>query len=329
MEACKWTDEVVPYAPYVTEEAWIDQYGCQYVVHGDDISTDVNGKDCYEGVKKAGRFLVCKRTEGISTTGTVPVKAVSNLDLVGRMLLCTRNHLIPPSSNIFTEPKTLEMLRNYSSPTSGSGLGTPVFRFQNNTLLPVVNGNLPTQDQKVTYVDGTFDLFTPGHIELLRLISTSSDPPPYVVVGIHDDYTINQIKGYNYPIMNILERALVVLQCKYVSALVISAPYTPSKIYLTQHLGQLKPVEVWHGPRKVIEAPGEGDPYLDATEMGILRTIEKHPWDDISARKIVERILSRRFEFEERQKKKGVKSDLEREMKLSTFEVNPWAEQDT
>lgn len=78
----------------------------------------------------------------------------------------------------------------------------------------------------------------------------------------------------------------------------------------------------------MIEAPGEGDPYADATEMGILRRIDKHPWGDISARKIVERILNRRLEFEERQKKKGVKSDLEREMKMSTFEVNPWAEQD-
>jgi ethanolamine-phosphate cytidylyltransferase len=69
VEACKWSDQVVPYAPYVTEEAWIDRYGCQFVVHGDDISTDADGNDCYEGVKKAGRFLVCKRTEGISTTG--------------------------------------------------------------------------------------------------------------------------------------------------------------------------------------------------------------------------------------------------------------------
>ena len=75
MEACKWTDEVVPYAPYVTEEAWIDRYGCQYVVHGDDISTDADGRDCYEGVKKAGRFLVCKRTEGISTTGTISLQS--------------------------------------------------------------------------------------------------------------------------------------------------------------------------------------------------------------------------------------------------------------
>jgi len=328
VDACKWTDEVVPYAPYVTEESWIDRYGCQYVVHGDDISTDAEGRDCYEGVKKAGRFLVCKRTEGISTTGTSNSSTYRlTLDLVGRMLLCTRNHLIPPQSNTFSDPKITEMLTQYASPPSGSGPGTPVLRYQNSTLTPLVEGILPSKDQRVIYVDGTFDLFTPGHIELLRLIYDSAESP-YVVVGIHDDYTINKIKGYNYPIMNILERSLVVLQCKYVSALVVSAPYTPSKTYLTQSLGPLSPAEVWHGPTKVIEVAGEGDPYADAKQMGILKTITSHKWDYISAGKIVDRILNRRLEFEERQRKKGVKTGLERELKLmeESIEENPWAD---
>lgn len=241
------------------------------------------------------------------------------------MLLCTRNHLIPPYSKILTESKTIEMLQNYSSPPSGSGLGTPVFRYQNDTLIPIVEGTLPKKEQKVIYVDGTFDLFTPGHIELLRLIFSSTESP-YVVIGIHEDYTINKIKGYNYPIMNILERSLVVLQCKYVSALIISAPYTPTKSYLATSMGILSPQEVWHGPTKVISEDGEEDPYADAKELGILRVVEKHRWDDISAAKIVERILNRRLEFEERQRKKGVKTDLERELKMNeNFEVvNPW-----
>jgi ethanolamine-phosphate cytidylyltransferase len=178
-------------------------------------------------------------------------------------------------------------------------------------------------------VDGTFDLFTPGHIELLRLISTSS-PSAYIVVGLHDDYTINKIKGYNYPIMNILERTLVVLQCKYISALVISAPYTPSKSYLTKDLGALSPAEVWHGPTKVIDADDGGDPYTEVKEMGILKSVEKHRWGEISARTIVDRILSRRLDYEERQRKKGVKTDLEREMKMTleeNMEDNPWADE--
>lgn len=63
--------------------ALISHYGCYYVVHGDDITSDSSGEDCYRYVKAAGRFKVVKRTPGISTT-----------DLVGRMLLCTRNHFI-------------------------------------------------------------------------------------------------------------------------------------------------------------------------------------------------------------------------------------------
>ena len=114
--------------------------------------------------------------------------------------------------------------------------------------------------------------------------------------------------------------------------MVISAPYTPSKKYLTESLGALTPVEVWHGPTKVIEVEGEGDPYADAREMGILREIESHQWDDMSARKIVDRILDRRLDFEERQRKKGVKSDLEKEMKIQldgNLEENPWADGQT
>jgi ethanolamine-phosphate cytidylyltransferase len=38
--------------------------------------------------------------------------------------------------------------------------------------------------------------------------------PIFLVAGIHDDEVINQWKGINYPIMNIFERGLCVLQCK-------------------------------------------------------------------------------------------------------------------
>ena len=221
---------------------------------------------------------------------------------------------------MFKESKIADLLLNYSSPPSGFGPGTPVFLYQNAALDPVVRGILPTRGHKVVYVDGTFDLFTPGHIELLRLIHTSTESPteiPYIVVGIHDDYTANKIKGLNYPIMNLLERTLVVLQCKYVSAIIVSAPYTPSKKYLTNELGILTPSEVWHGPTKVIQMDGEVSPYADAEEMGIFRMIDAHRWADMSAQKIADRILTRRLEFEERQRKKGIKSELEREMKMS------------
>lgn len=52
-------------------------------MHGDDITSDAGGEDSYRFVKNAGRFVVVKRTPGISTT-----------DLVGRMLLYTKEHFI-------------------------------------------------------------------------------------------------------------------------------------------------------------------------------------------------------------------------------------------
>ena len=81
--ASRWTTLTIPYAPYVTSLPWISHYGCWYVAHGDDITSDASGEDCYRYVKQADRMKIVKRTPGISTT-----------DLVGRMLLCTKRHFI-------------------------------------------------------------------------------------------------------------------------------------------------------------------------------------------------------------------------------------------
>ena len=74
--ACKWVDEVVEGAPYVTSLQVLRKYNVDYCVHGDDIITDASGNDCYAEVKEAGLFRTVPRTNGVSTT-----------DLVSRMLL--------------------------------------------------------------------------------------------------------------------------------------------------------------------------------------------------------------------------------------------------
>ena len=100
--ACKWVDEVVEDAPYVTQLGFLfsktisparnslhkkimiellKKYNIDYCVHGDDIITAADGTDCYQEVKDAGIFKTIPRTAGVSTT-----------DLVGRMLLMTKSH---------------------------------------------------------------------------------------------------------------------------------------------------------------------------------------------------------------------------------------------
>lgn len=285
VEACRWATKAVPHAPYVTSLPWISHYGCHFVVHGDDITSDSDGKDCYRYVKAAGRFKVVKRTPGISTT-----------DLVGRMLLCTKSHFIQslekrlsgdegPGGELERQREgdaMLQRIKDYATDESGKAPGCDVWYWHaskpaklrrtttsntanstaneprpgvaraatgSSALGPVkeekgkfhhlVQGKGVKPGQVVAYVDGGWDLFSSGHIEFLRKVTEAEENaarergwyaeeavadriaktgadygPVFLVAGIHDDEVINHWKGINYPIMNIFERGLCVLQCK-------------------------------------------------------------------------------------------------------------------
>lgn len=255
VDACRWSTLSIPHAPYVTSLPWISHYGCYYVVHGDDITSDSGGEDCYRYVKAAGRFIVVKRTPGISTT-----------DLVGRMLLCTKIHFIKSLTQVLSgeegsgtveERKRVgdemrQRIRDYATDESGLQPGSIVMSWNASTSAVedhvieepgvfsiMVNGNPHRPGQRIVYVDGGFDLFSSGHIEFLRQVIRVEEAngrkagwfedaatekriddagedygPAYIVAGVHDDEVINHWKGVNYPIMNIFERGLCVLQCR-------------------------------------------------------------------------------------------------------------------
>ena len=357
VDACRWTTKSVPYAPYVTSLPWISHYGCQYVVHGDDITSDSSGEDCYRYVKAAGRFLVVKRTPGISTT-----------DLVGRMLLCTKNHFIKSLPKTLTgeegsespeERKRLgqemtQRIREYATDETGLQPGPQVlswagshavmdnhFSEEAGMYCTMAHGKAPRQGQRIVYVDGGFDLFSSGHIEFLRQVamveeaighrnawyqdSNTDDHSAYIVVGIHDDEVINHWKGVNYPIMNIFERGLCVLQCrvsmvrilfmalkltcrKYVDSIIFSAPFTASKTYL-ENLPYGVPHAVYHGPTPCV--PLTYDPYTGAKALGIYSEIGNHEFQNVNAGEIVQRILKSREMYEDRQRVKGEKAAFE------------------
>ena len=308
VNACKWLTEAVPGAPYVTDPSFMAKYGCKYVVHGDDITTDANGEDCYKGVKEKGMFVVVKRTPNILTT-----------DLVGRMLLMSKTHHFAPISDpklvfshpLFAEEGAVERFHNYASDSTGrhAGSGVYVDCGGEDPLVTIVE---PSKDNKtkfegpIVYVDGGFDLFHPGHIEALRLVrENAAKTGAAVFVGLHDDKVVNKQKGLNYPIMSLFERALCVLQCRYVDALVIGAPYTPTARFLNKLPGQV--TQVYHGSNEV--AAGVYD------EVAPLFTqLPEHKYTDINTEVIVARVLSNKKAYEERQARKGWKAAVEREL---------------
>ena len=160
-------------------------------MHGDDITSDSGGEDCYRYVKAAGRFLVVKRTPGISTT-----------DLVGRMLLCTKNHFIKSLWGLLSgiegpgspdERKKLgeemsQRIRDYATDKSGLQPGPDVLSWdgskaamedgmseEKGSYRSMVKGEAPRPGQRIVYVDGGFDLFSSGHIEFLRQVSRAEE----------------------------------------------------------------------------------------------------------------------------------------------------------
>lgn len=190
--ANKWTTRVIQNAPYVTDPKWMDENGCKYVIHGDDITTDADGNDCYGTVRNAGRLKLVKRTEGVSTT-----------DLINRLLKPNDlSHYIKDANSMISEHEAL--IKGFGSDKSGKEPYTDIY---NADLAPIQT----IGDKKfAVYVQGSFDLFNPFHINALKELKEQGN----ILVGIYAD-------GVEHTAMDLLQRTLCVLQCKYVDGVVI------------------------------------------------------------------------------------------------------------
>ncbi|KAI1207140.1 choline-phosphate cytidylyltransferase [Annulohypoxylon truncatum] len=68
---CKWVDEVVENCPWIVTPEFLEKHRIDYVAHDDIPYGADEGDDIYAPIKKAGKFLVTQRTEGVSTTGII------------------------------------------------------------------------------------------------------------------------------------------------------------------------------------------------------------------------------------------------------------------
>ncbi len=54
---------------------------------------------------------------------------------------------------------------------------------------------------RTVYMDGAFDMFHAGHVESFRKAKALGD---YLIVGIFNDGLVNNYRGSNYPILNMV-----------------------------------------------------------------------------------------------------------------------------
>ncbi|KAK9085748.1 hypothetical protein Sjap_026159 [Stephania japonica] len=293
VNAVKWVDEVIPDAPYAITEEFMkklfNEYDIDYIIHGDDPCILPDGTDAYALAKKAGRYKQIKRTEGVSST-----------DIVGRMLLCVRDRSPSDNHSHSSLQRQFSHGHNQKLEDGGSNNGTWVSHFlpTSRRIVQFSNGKGPRPDARIVYIDGAFDLFHAGHVEILRLARGLGD---FLLVGIHTDQTVSASRGAHRPIMNLHERSLSVLACRYVDEVIIGAPWEVSKDMITTFNISL----VVHGT--VAEnndfQKDKCNPYAVPMSMGIYQLIESPL--DITTTTIIKRIVSNHEAYQKRNEKKA------------------------
>eukprot|EP00340_Litonotus_pictus_P005734 CAMPEP_0170519864 /NCGR_PEP_ID=MMETSP0209-20121228/5118_1 /TAXON_ID=665100 ORGANISM="Litonotus pictus, Strain P1" /NCGR_SAMPLE_ID=MMETSP0209 /ASSEMBLY_ACC=CAM_ASM_000301 /LENGTH=413 /DNA_ID=CAMNT_0010805847 /DNA_START=3 /DNA_END=1244 /DNA_ORIENTATION=+ len=79
---------------------------------------------------------------------------------------------------------------------------------------------LLTEEKKIVYIDGVFDIMHSGHFNAVRQASKLSD---ILYIGINSDEDVAKIKGPT--LMNNEERGLIAGSCKWIDKVVIGVPY--------------------------------------------------------------------------------------------------------
>lgn len=281
-------------------QAFLDSVDCDYTVHGDDISMGADGVDCSHEAKLAGRFKVFKRTEGCSTT-----------DVVGRLLLMTRAH----HHEVPLEPgQTASALAALDAPAApgeppasptrrGSAVAAAqpkasTFLATSRRLREFSSGRVASPSDRTVYIDGAFDMLHVGHVQALAAARNAGD---FLLVGIYDDATVNGLRGENYPILSLHERALSVLALGCVDEVILGVPYAITSDLLTS-----MNVSVVVCPPDLCEAPVAEDRFAVPRAAGILQPTTA-PRCSISQDDVVQRIVANRARYEKRNAKRGKK----------------------
>ena len=316
VSAVKWVDELVFDTPYTMSLPFLDSIDADYVVHGDDISINADGTDAYAAARQAGRMKVVKRTEGVSTT-----------DLVGRLLLLTKSHQepAPPVPEVVTDATPSSAADAASVYTGANISSSGVSQFLPTTwrLRQFSNGRVAQPGASVVYVDGAFDLLHAGHVDSLYAARNKGD---FLLVGLHDDATVNQQRGQNQPICSLHERALCVLALACVDEVILGAPSIVSNDLIksmnisivvkdaddvsdgtNSNSTTTSPIKQAASPLKALASPGAVtavDRYAVPRELGILHETPQATKHPLHLGDIVTRIIENRTRYEARNLKR-------------------------
>ncbi|KAM0036505.1 putative ethanolamine-phosphate cytidylyltransferase [Helianthus debilis subsp. tardiflorus] len=282
----KWVDEVIADAPYAITEDFMNrlfnEHKIDYIIHGDDPCLLPDGSDAYALAKKVGRYKQIKRTEGVSST-----------DIVGRILASIEDKNACDGSQESSRNDEPNRMKKSVEKSKHASNFLPTSR----RIVQFSNAKGPGPNARVVYIDGAFDLFHAGHVEVLKSARQLGD---FLLVGIYTDQIVSEQRGPHFPLMHLHERSLSVLACRYVDEVIIGAPWEITKDMITTFNISL----VVHGTvcESKSSVNGQADPYSVPKNMGIFRMLESPK--DITTTSVAQRIIASHEIYEKRNAKK-------------------------
>ena len=90
-----------------------------------------------------------------------------------------------------------------------------------------IRKKLKTENKKVVFTNGCFEIVHKGHIDYLSRAKELGD---FLIVAVNSDSSIKLVKGENRPVIPAEDRALVISSLKPVDAVFIFEEETPKRI---------------------------------------------------------------------------------------------------
>ncbi|XBW36623.1 hypothetical protein QEN19_002195 [Hanseniaspora menglaensis] len=214
----RWVSErgVVKDVPYVTDlSQGVNDAKCEFVLHGDDLVCDANGIDCYYNVRKQNRFLIVKRTDGVSTT-----------EIIQRILTGSYAERDNKTDfeDFFKNEKDFRLCERLAY--DENGLFPYCWVFNQSMGEVVVAGGWSIEEQRdiLFYnTSRTFDMFNAGDLEILNHIKKTYKSSKLIVgLGIGNESCVN----------NFRERLFSLVSCSLVDGVILN----PTASNIDEHL---------------------------------------------------------------------------------------------
>jgi len=93
--------------------------------------------------------------------------------------------------------------------------------------LKAIRQKLKTENKKVVFTNGVFDLIHSGHVDYLVKAKALGD---VLMVGLNSDKSVNKIKGDKRPILKQEERSLILVNLKPVDYVILFDEDTPENL---------------------------------------------------------------------------------------------------